>query len=127
MSFSSPLLATKRVLVVEDEALVAMLIEELLADCGCRVIGPCGSVADALDAARTEPLDLAVLDVNLRGEKVYPVAELLSARHIPFVFLSGYGEEAIPTNHQDWKACAKPFKADDLIAMLQTALATAVH
>ena len=77
--------------------------------------------------ARSEPLDLAVLDVNLRGEKVYPVAELLSERHIPFVFLSGYGEEAIPTDHRDWKACPKPFKANDLIAMLQAVLASAVH
>lgn len=127
MSFAAPLLASKRVLVVEDEALVAMLIEELLEDCGCSVVGPCSSVATALKAATTEAVDLAVLDVNLRGEKVYPVAEALSERHIPFLFLSGYGEEAVPVGRSEWKVCPKPFRSNELIAMLQAALAAAVH
>jgi CheY-like chemotaxis protein len=125
--FAAPLLINKRVLVVEDESLVAMLIEDLLQDCGCSVVGPCGSVETALAAARTDTFDLAVLDVNLRGEKVYPVAELLAERQIPFLFLSGYGEEAIPAAHPDWKACSKPFRANDLIAMMQAAVAAAVH
>jgi hypothetical protein len=58
---------------------------------------------------------------------VYPVAELLAERHVPFLFLSGYGEEAIPPGHGDWKVCAKPFRAKDLVAMLQAELAAAVH
>jgi DNA-binding response OmpR family regulator len=118
-------LAGKRVLIVEDEMLIALLIEDFLADMGCKTVGPYRSVATALEAARTEPLDLAVLDVNLDGERVYPVAEILAARHIPFLFLSGYGEEAIPENHAEWKVCAKPFKSDVLMQMLSALLETA--
>ncbi|MEA2773389.1 MAG: hypothetical protein QOD93_6351, partial [Acetobacteraceae bacterium] len=73
-------------------------------------------------AARTETFDLAVLDVNLGGEKVYPVAEVLAERHIPFLFLSGYGDEAIPPGHSDWRVCAKPFKGNDLAIMMSAAL-----
>ena len=127
MASAAPLLAGKRVLVVEDEALVAILIENLLEDCDCTIVGPCGTVDSALLAARTETFDLAVLDVNLNGLRVYPVAELLSDRNIPFVFLSGYGDEAIPSGRDTWKVCAKPFKINDLVAMLQDAVAAAVH
>jgi len=119
-------LAGKRVLIVEDEMLVALLIEDFLADLDCRSIGPFGSVATALVAARTEDLDLAVLDVNLDGERVYPVAEVLAERGIPFLFLSGYGEEAIPPDHPGWKVCAKPFKSEMLVRMLCSLLAPAV-
>jgi CheY-like chemotaxis protein len=118
----SQVLAGKRVLIVEDELLVALLIEDVLVDLGCSTLGPCGSVATALDAARTEPFDLAVLDVNLGGEMVYPVAEVLAQRHIPFLFLSGYGDGAIPAGHCDWKVCAKPFTADDLANKMSAAL-----
>ncbi len=127
MPSAASLLASKRVLIVEDEYLVAQLIEEFLEDCGCSVIGPCGSVASALVAVETDTFDLAVLDVNLRGEKVYPVAELLAERHIPFLFLSGYGEEAVPPDHSDWKVCSKPFRSKELIAMLEAELAAGVH
>ena len=120
-------LAGKRILIVEDEMLVALLIEDFLADLGCKTIGPFRSVAQALEAARTEDLDLAVLDVNLDGERVYPVAELLAERHIPFLFLSGYGEEAIPPDHAEWKVCAKPFKSEVLVRMLSALLVHAVR
>lgn len=120
-------LVGKRVLIVEDEMLVAILIEDFLADLGCTTVGPCGSVAIALDAARTEVFDLAVLDVNLGGEMVYPVAELLAERHIPFLFLSGYGDDAIPADHRDWRVCAKPFRGDDLACMLSAALGSPAH
>jgi CheY-like chemotaxis protein len=127
MAFAAPLLAGKRVLVVEDEYLVAMLIEDVLEECGCSIVGPCGTVAAALEAAQTDTFDLAVLDVNLRGLKVYPVAELLAERHVPFLFLSGYGDDAIPPGRSTWKVCTKPFRSNDLVAMLQGVLAAAVH
>jgi CheY-like chemotaxis protein len=127
MFVPAPLLAGKTVLVVEDESLVAMLIECLLEECECGIIGPCGTVAKALEAAQSETFDLAVLDVNLRGEMVYPVADVLAERHIPFLFLSGYGEGAIPPGHGTWKVCAKPFKGNDLIQMLSAALASETH
>lgn len=111
-------LAQKRVLVVEDELLIAMLIEDILADCDCRVVGPCSSLPDALTVARTESFDIALLDVNLRGQKVYPVADVLDERGIPFLFLSGYGDNAIPSGRPGWRACPKPFTAGDLTRMI---------
>jgi len=111
-------LASKRVLVVEDELLVSMLIEDILADEKCQVIGPFTNVFDATSAARNESVDIALLDVNLRGEKVYPVAEILTKRGIPFVFLSGYGTDAIPHDHPGWRACSKPFSPNDLTRIL---------
>lgn len=127
MFVPAPELAGKRVLIVEDESLVAMLIEGLLVECECGIVGPCGTVEAALEAARTETFDLALLDVNLRGQKVYPVAEVLSQRHILFLFLSGYGDEAIPSGRAAWKVCAKPFKGNDLVRMLSAALASETH
>jgi DNA-binding response OmpR family regulator len=119
-------LAGKRVLVVEDELLVALMIEDFLTEFGCTTIGPCGTVETALHAVATESLDLALLDVNLSGERVYPVAAALELRHVPFLFLSGYGEEAIPPGHSDWKVCAKPFRGAELAGMLCAVMGTAV-
>ncbi len=105
-------------LVAEDEFLVAMLLEDILTDNGCIVSGPFGNLHDALAAADTATVDVALLDVNLSGEKIYPVAERLSERGIPFFLLTGYGQDAVPLEHPEWQACAKPFKAEDLIAMI---------
>ncbi len=98
--------------------LVSLLIETVLADEQCVVIGPFDRVDDALEAARAEALDLAVLDVNVAGVKVYPVAEALMKRGIPFLLLSGYGRNAIPHDRPDWRVCEKPFKPQDLVTML---------
>jgi CheY-like chemotaxis protein len=127
MFIPEPVLVGKRVLIVEDETLVAMLIEGLLEECECSVVGPCNTFEKALEAARTETFDLAVLDVNLRGKMVYPVAELLSERHIPFLFPSGYGDGAIPPGHDAWRVCAKPFKGNDLVKMMSEALLAETH
>jgi CheY-like chemotaxis protein len=127
MFVAPQVLVGKRVLIVEDELLVALLIEDFLEEFGCSSVGPCGSLQKALDAVREEVFDLALLDVNLDGEKVYPVAELLTQRHIPFLFLSGYGDEAIPPGRTDWKVCAKPFKGNELAEMLSAVFVSAVH
>ena len=116
-------LAGLRVLVVEDEMLVSLLIEDTLADERCLVVGPFDRVAGALEAARSETLDLALLDVNVAGVPVYPVAEILDARKIPFLFLSGYGRTAIPSGRPHWKVCTKPFHREELVAMLVGQLA----
>lgn len=117
-AMTSPILAGLRVLVVEDEFMIAMLIEQTLADNDCVVVGSCSNVSDALQLAQSGSFDLAVLDVNLRGEKVYPVAEMLERRGIPFVLLSGYGKEAVPPGHPDWRACSKPFTSSTLVEIL---------
>jgi DNA-binding NtrC family response regulator len=111
-------LAGLRVFVVEDEMLVSLIIEELLTDAECIVVGPFDQVSTALEAARTEKIDLAVLDVNINGIKVYPVAETLARRNIPFLFLTGYGDSAIPVDRPHWIACQKPFRTEKLINML---------
>ena len=113
-----PELAGKRVLVVEDEMLVALLVEEMLADAGCIVIGPFARVLDALAAATTEPLDLALLDVNVAGERVFPVAHALEKRRVPFLFVTSYGQAALPQDRPDWEAVAKPFFPQQLAERL---------
>ena len=107
-----------RVLVVEDEMLVSLLIEEMLADRKCVIVGPFSTVPAAERAAMTEAIDIALLDVNIGGSKVYPVAIALMRRRIPFLFLSGYGENAIPHDRPDWRVCSKPFRENYLIDML---------
>jgi CheY-like chemotaxis protein len=107
-----------RVMVVEDEMLVSLLIEDMLADQGCIVVGPFSEVKLAQAAARSEALDLAVLDVNVKGMRTYPVAEELDRRGVPFVFLSGYGETAIPADRPNWKVCSKPLNERELVSML---------
>ncbi len=119
---TSGLLAGRRVMVVEDELLISMLIEDTLADADCVVVEPFTSVQDALRAAHDTVADLAVLDVNLRGEKVYPVADILEARGIPFLLLSGYGQDAIPPDRPGWQVCSKPFGPDELVEKLEEQL-----
>jgi DNA-binding response OmpR family regulator len=114
----TPALAGLRILVVEDEMLVSLLIEDTLADEQCIVVGPFDRVPTGLAAAESETIDAAVLDVNLAGEKVYPIAEALAARGIPFLLLSGYGQSAAPSEHADWPVCNKPFNPEKLVAQL---------
>jgi CheY-like chemotaxis protein len=100
-----------RVLVVEDESLVAMMLADMLSDLGCRVVGPFGVRAEALRAV-TEgaPLDLALLDVNLGGDSVYDIAEVLKRRKVPYAFVSGYGAASIDSRHADAPVLAKPIE-----------------
>jgi DNA-binding NtrC family response regulator len=125
MTFVPSVLAGKRILIVEDEAMIAFLIEEHLMDFKCIPVGPFNSVAKALEAVQSEVFDVALLDVLLGGEKVYPVADALAERNIPFLFLSGYGARANPPGHSERKICSKPFKAEDLAASLAAVLAEA--
>jgi CheY-like chemotaxis protein len=108
MFLAPAVLANKRVLVIEDESVVAFLIEDFLTEFGCIIVDTCCSLAAALQAVETKFFDLAVLDVNLRGERSYPVAEALTAQRIPFLLTSGYGELAVPPGC-DWTVCSKPF------------------
>jgi len=120
-----PELTGKRVLVVEDELLVALLVEDMLADAGCIVVGPFARVPEALAAARTETVDVALLDVNIAGEKVFPVAHVLEERGVPFLFVTGYGQAALPRDRPKWVACNKPFHLDHLTECLARRLRTA--
>lgn len=108
-----------RVLVVEDEALVAMLVEDMLSDFGCEVIGPAGSIRQALDAIASDPPDAAILDVNLGGEPVYPVADALRRCHAPFVLATGYGEMGVAEGYRDAPVLQKPFEESELRSRLR--------
>ena len=118
MTTPADTLSGKRILVVEDEYLIASLIVTVLTRAGCVVVGPFSTLAIALEAARTEDVDTALLDVNLAGQFVFPVAEVLDQRHIPFLLLTGYGENAIPDDHRDWKVVSKPFRPQRLLTAL---------
>lgn len=111
-------LAGLRVLVVEDEGSVALLIEGMLEDLGCEIAASVATLAKALHAAQTETLDFAVLDVNLAGEFVFPVAEILKARQLPFIFSTGYGRVGVPETFKDCAVLNKPYTIDDLSATL---------
>ena len=116
-SMPSPL-GGLRVLVVEDEYMVADHIGMLLEDLGCEVAGFAATVAEALDLVRSEQLDGVLLDGNLNGEKIDAVADLLAARDIPFAFVSGYDRDHLPQGHANRPMLGKPFRAADVRAML---------
>jgi CheY-like chemotaxis protein len=103
-----------RVLVVEDEAAISLLLEDMLLDFGCEVVGPSARLAAALEAVEKEKVDIAILDVNVAGESIYPVAEALQARSIPFVFSTGYGSQGIKDSFRDRPVLQKPFAQHDL-------------
>ena len=103
-----------RILVVEDEAAISLLLEDMLLDFGCEVIGPAARLSAALEAVARETVDLAILDVNVAGEPIYPVAEALAQRSIPFVFSTGYGSAGIRDAFRDRPVLQKPFAQHDL-------------
>ncbi|HEX4180851.1 MAG TPA: response regulator [Caulobacteraceae bacterium] len=117
---ASDSLSGLRLLVVEDEALIAMMIHDQLVNLGCVVVGLASNVPGGLALIKDKgaTLDGAVLDVNLGGEKVYPVAEALIERDIPFIFATGYGRAGIAANFSRMPTLAKPFSVPELEAIL---------
>lgn len=111
-------LAGLRILVVEDEMMVAMLIEDFLEEFGCTIVGPVGSIPEAIRLAATEAIDGAMLDMNIDGRSIYPVAEELAHRDIPFIFVSGYGGEYFRGEYKNRPKLSKPFRRLDLWRML---------
>jgi CheY-like chemotaxis protein len=104
----------KRILVVEDEPLVCMLLEDMLADLGMEVIGPARHLQDALELARSQAFDLAILDVNLDGQRSYAVADVLNRRAVPYTFATGYGEAGLDAAYAGRPVLRKPYRSDDL-------------
>jgi DNA-binding response OmpR family regulator len=112
-----------RILVVEDEAMIAMLVEDMVLDFGSEVVGPAGKMDEALRLASHAPLDAAILDVNVGGAVVFPVADVLQDRGIPFIFASGYGSGGLPPRFRNRPALAKPFSYQELAEVLRAVLA----
>jgi CheY-like chemotaxis protein len=109
------------VLIVEDNVLIAMEVEFMAEDCGCAVAGPAGDVAEALGIAADAALTGAVLDINLGSERVWPVAEFLDARSIPFVLASGYGGDEVPDRFKTRLILSKPISRGTLANALREA------
>ena len=108
-----------RVLVIEDESLIAMLLEDLLPEMGYTVEALAATVSEALALLEQRPVDLAVVDVNLGGESSFPVADVLQQRGIPFLFTTGYGQMGLPEPYSALPVLQKPFRKKDLQAALQ--------
>ena len=111
-----------RVLVVEDEGMVVMLIEDMLADLGHEVGAIASRLQDGVEMARTGTFDLAIVDLNLGGQPGYPIAAILRERGIPFVFATGYGEIGLEPQYAGTPTLAKPFVCADLQKMVSQAL-----
>jgi len=114
-------LAGRRILVVEDEILLGLDVEHSLQDAGCTVIGPCPSLASA-QTRLAEPIDAAVLDITIRGESSFPIADALTAAGIPFVVLSGHSISLLPPQHRTRPFLSKPCNAAQLLQALDEAL-----
>jgi CheY-like chemotaxis protein len=113
-----------RVLVVEDESMVSMLMEDMLQDLGCTVVGTVARFDEALKQATNDPaFDVALLDVNLNGKQTFPIAEQLAARGVRFIFATGYGEGILPHSLQGGLILQKPFELQALQKALRRAMA----
>lgn len=114
-----PILKGKRALIVEDEMLVALLIEDFLEELGCQHhVGPYCDIRGALEAIDEEKPDIALLDINLDGEMSFPIAEALERRRVPFLMITGYGPGAVGARQRRWPVLVKPFTLEGLAAAL---------
>ena len=111
-----------RLLVVEDEYLIRLLLEDMLTEFGCIIGAAVGSIAEAIDLATKGDFDAAVLDVNLNGKEVFPVAEILERRGVPFMFVTGYGETNLPTALRERPTLQKPVQSEQLKSALESLL-----
>ena len=119
-------LTGRRILVVEDESLVAMLIETILEDLGCIPVGPAATVPEALSLIEGDTaIEAALLDVNVAGQQVFPVAEALAARGVPIVFSTGYGEGGLPDEWRGNPTIQKPFTENAVRDALMKAMGVA--
>jgi CheY-like chemotaxis protein len=121
MSSEAKTSASKRVLIVEDELMIRMLLEGMLTDLGHTVAAEAGSIEEAMTLAKEAEFDIAVLDVNLNGQPITPVVEVLVQRGLPFVFASGYGQRGVPEQYRSSPTLQKPFQVDALAQAIDAA------
>ncbi len=112
----------KRILLVEDEAMIAMLVEDMLEDLGFETVGPALHIESALRLAETERLDAAILDVNMGEQRSYCVAKVLNRRGIPYIFATGYGADGIEAGHSPARVLQKPYLEFDIESALRAVL-----
>ncbi len=102
----------RTILVVEDSPLVAAAVEEILLELGCEVVGPAGTMADALQLSEQGDFDAAMVDLNIRGSKAFPILGILAQRHIPFVLVTGYADWSMPEEWTQAPRMPKPFNKE---------------
>ena len=112
------LLSGRRVLVVEDEMMVLMMIEDMLADLGCQSVVAAANVDNALALIESQAFDAAMVDMNLNGEKSHPIADALGARGVPFIFSTGYSGHDMREGYRDRPMLKKPFQFEQLVKVL---------
>jgi len=113
------------VFLVEDEVMIRMMVADMLEELGYRVSAEAGEINEAIRLAQTAEFDLAILDVNVNGKVISPVAELIKARNRPFIFATGYGSSGLPEEYRDRPALQKPFQLETLARMIDAALGSA--
>lgn len=112
-----------RVLVVEDEVLIGMMLEDMLTDLGCQVVGPSINMDEALRTVQDPNIDLAILDLNLNGVSALPIAEMLRVRRVPIIFSTGYGvADGMSEQYKQFPTLAKPYDITDLKTVLSEVL-----
>src|SRR5262245_22601490 len=111
--------AARRVLILEDEAMIAGLIESILSAAGWSVVGPVATLERAFEAIDRGRLDAALLDVRINGHDAYAVADVLMGRGIPFIFVSGFTRKQMPPGYRNCAYIAKPFTPDAILARLE--------
>jgi DNA-binding response OmpR family regulator len=113
------------VFLVEDEVMIRMMVADMLEELGYRVVAEAGEINEAIRLAQSADYDLAILDVNVNGRVISPVADLIQARKRPFIFATGYGSSGLPEEYRDRPALQKPFQIETLARMIDTALRNA--
>ncbi|WJR81599.1 response regulator [Bradyrhizobium sp. NP1] len=113
------------VFLVEDEVMIRMMVADMLEELGFRVAAEAGEIGEAIRLAETADFDLAILDVNVNGKVISPVADLIKARKRPFIFATGYGSSGLPEEYRDRPALQKPFQLETLGKVIEAALKSA--
>jgi CheY-like chemotaxis protein len=116
---------SKRIFVVEDELMIRMLLDGMLGDLGHVVAAEAGGIDEALALAKDTDFDIAILDVNLNGQPIDPVVEILIERGLPFVFATGYGQRGVPEPYRGNPTLQKPFQSEALARALDAAVSKA--
>jgi CheY-like chemotaxis protein len=114
--------AGRSVFLVEDEVMIRMMVADMLEELGYKVAAEAGDIAEAMRLAQSAEFDLAILDVNVNGKVISPVADLIKAKGRPFIFATGYGSSGLPEQYRDRPALQKPFQIDALGKTIETAL-----
>jgi DNA-binding response OmpR family regulator len=110
------------VFLVEDEAMIRMMVADMLEELGYSIAAEAGEIEQALKLAHTTNFDIAILDVNVNGKLISPVAEVIERRNRPFIFATGYGTQGLPPEYRDRPALQKPFQMENLAVMIERTL-----